>query len=115
MLCGRVFKLKIPILNHTGGRKLHRKSICNVRQIKHIGYQREVEAMKMLEKDYDYVFRVPMSLLPFDILCISLKRGEIVFIEVKSGNSQLSYRQALFKGIISSRNEWKVKCEVLRL
>jgi len=86
-----------------------------VLRIKHEGYEREVRALKYLEGFYDYVVRVPMSLLPFDILCISLQRGEIVFVEVKSRRSDLSPRQEHFKRMIESRNDWKVRYEVLRI
>lgn len=114
-MCGRVYIPLHPRYKIDGGHSLGVKTMLHPRQIKRKGYQGEVRALKILEGFYDYVVRVPMSLLPFDILCISLQRGEIVFVEVKSGRSDLSPRQEHFKNIIESRNDWKVKYEVLRL
>lgn len=79
------------------------------------GIEKEREAVEILSKKYELVYRVPMSLLPFDILCISKSKGEIVFVEVKSKNSTLSDRQNNFMNIINSRSNWNVRYEVLKL
>lgn len=78
------------------------------------GIEKEREAIKILSEKYDIVYRVPMSLLPFDVLCISKNRGEIVFVEVKSKHSILSDRQNNFMNIINSRSSWNVRYEVLK-
>ena len=82
-------------------------------KLKHIGNEKEVKALKILQGEYEYVVRVPMSLLPFDIIALDTSKGEIVFVEVKSPHSELSPRQEYFKNMIESRNEWKVKYMVM--
>jgi len=61
------------------------------------------------------VYRSPMSLLPFDVLAIHPEKGEILFIEVKSGKAELSRRQREFKALIDRRLIWKVKYHVERV
>lgn len=84
-------------------------------KIRRYGFEKEREALTKLSKEFDLVYRVPMSNLPFDILCISIKNREIVFVEVKSPYSNLSDRQNKFMNVINSFDNWKVRYEVLKL
>jgi len=84
-------------------------------KIRRYGFEKEREALTKLSKEFDLVYRVPMSNLPFDILCVSTKNREIVFVEVKSPYSNLSDRQNKFMNIINSFDNWKVRYEVLKL
>ena len=73
-------------------------------QIKKIGYEREYKALDILSKQGYICYRVPMSNLPFDIVCIDIQNKLLRLIEVKSPKSQLSKRQKQFKELIEKHN-----------
>lgn len=84
-------------------------------KLKSYAYKHESEVLNKLSKDYEYCIRVPMSLMPFDILCVDSEKQIIVFIEVKYGKSQLTENQRKFKEIIDSMNNCKVVYVIWRV
>ena len=81
--------------------------------IKKIGFEREYKALDMLAKKGYICYRVPMSNLPFDIICIDPYEKVLRLIEVKSPKSRLSQRQLYFKQLIEKLNISKVIYEVM--
>jgi len=81
--------------------------------LKKLGNIVEYEAMRYLEASGYKVYRVPMSLLPFDILAINPKTNEVLFVEVKRSNGRLSKRQEKFRELINSNHNWKVSSKVM--
>ena len=82
---------------------------------KHKGIVKEYKALAYLVKLGYRVYRVPMSLLPFDILAINPDKNEILFVEVKSEKSRLSKRQEEFKKMIDAMPNWYVRYRVLKI
>jgi len=68
--------------------------------IKSKGVRAEQIVLEYLANQGYKVWRVPMSLLPFDILAVDVKNKEIRFIEVKTLKSKLSPRQKMFAELI---------------
>ena len=84
-------------------------------KLKSYAYKYESKVLKKLSNQYEYCIRVPMSLMPFDILCIDRYKGIIAFIEVKYGKSELTENQRMFKEIIDSVDDWRAIYEVVRV
>ena len=84
-------------------------------KLKSYAWKYESEALKMLQKEYELCIRIPMSLAPFDILCVDKNKGIVAFVEVKYGKSSLTENQKTFKNVIESRNNWHVKYIVFRV
>ena len=68
--------------------------------IKSKGVRAEQIVVEYLADQGYKVWRVPMSLLPFDILAVDVKNKEIRFVEVKTLRSKLSPRQLWFAELI---------------
>jgi len=86
-----------------------------VSKIKEKGNKAEFIALDELKKKYEYCIRVPMSLMPFDILCVDTNKNEIIFVEIKGRKSSLSRYQLQFKALIEKLNNPKVSYIVFRV
>ena len=81
--------------------------------IKKIGFEKEYKALDILSKKGYICYRVPMSNLPFDIICIDPYEKALRLIEVKSPKARLTERQRFFKSLIEKLNINKVTYEVM--
>jgi len=82
----------------------------NVMKMKGINAERKV--VEYLANQGYKVWRVPMSLLPFDILAVDVENKEIRFIEVKTLKSKLSPRQLWFAKLIEGLNNPSINFDV---
>ena len=81
--------------------------------IKTKGFEKEYKALEELSKKGYICYRVPMSNLPFDILCIDPYEKALRLIEVKSPKARLTERQKFFKSLIEKLQISKVTYEVM--
>jgi len=72
----------------------------NLKVAKMKGINAERKVVEFLSNLGYKVWRVPMSLLPFDILAVDVEDKEIRFVEVKTLKSKLSPRQLWFAKLI---------------